>query len=240
MRISKWLKRGDTMTDSKPRDQFKLEASGDAREQFEDDNYYASNYSPLDKRGGGNMFASLLRQYGVFIGIIILGLLALIFIFNWLPRAPEDYQTERLVALEARLGQIEERLSGLERQFEPMDKAGASTGTGPEALRSRVDSLEKATTQRMDALAKRVDALTEKVAALAKKPVAGKSSAVKKASKPQTTPRPKKASYHTVKKGETLYSISRRYGLSVEALLKLNNLGTSTTINPGDKLRVSR
>ena len=228
------------MTENEPRNQFKLETGVDEQEQFEDDHYYASNYPPLNKKGRGNMVSQLLSQYGLFISIIVVGLLALIFIFNWLPRAPEDYQTERLVALEARMGQIEERLTDLERQLEPMKKASTTIGTGAEALKPRMDNLEKATSQRMDTLSKRVDTLTEKVALLTKKSTAGKPSAAKKASKTQTAPAAKKARYHTVKKGDTLYSISRRYGLSVEDLLKLNNLGTSTTINPGDKLRVSR
>jgi LysM repeat protein len=42
---------------------------------------------------------------------------------------------------------------------------------------------------------------------------------------------------HTVVKGDTLYNISKRYGLTVDALMKLNNL-TSTNIQLGQKLRV--
>lgn len=44
--------------------------------------------------------------------------------------------------------------------------------------------------------------------------------------------------YHTVKAGETLYRISRRYGISVNKLMGLNNLGSSA-INPGDRIKVS-
>lgn len=227
------------MTENEPRDQFKLETSTNDQEKFEDDHYFATDYSPLNKKHRGNMVVQLLKQYGLFISIIFVGLLALIFIFNWLPRAPEDYQTERLVALEARLGQIEERLSELERQLEPMNKDKA-TGTGADTLKSRMDNLEEAASQRMEALSKRVDILAEKVDAAVKTKPASKPSAAKKISKPQTTPSPKTARYHTVKKGDTLYSISRHYGLSVDELLKINKLGSNTTINPGDKLKVSR
>lgn len=45
--------------------------------------------------------------------------------------------------------------------------------------------------------------------------------------------------YHKVKKGETLYSIARAHGLSVEELLDLNRMTREKTIHPGDKLRVS-
>lgn len=44
-----------------------------------------------------------------------------------------------------------------------------------------------------------------------------------------------RASSYTVRKGDTLYSISRRYGLSVEQLMKYNNL-RGTTISIGQTL----
>ncbi len=48
---------------------------------------------------------------------------------------------------------------------------------------------------------------------------------------------PTGTAFHTVEKGDTLYSISRRYGLTVNALKQLNNL-TNDTISIGQKLRV--
>lgn len=46
--------------------------------------------------------------------------------------------------------------------------------------------------------------------------------------------------YHTVRSGDTLYSVGRRYGLSVKELMRVNNLPEGGTIHPGDRLRVSR
>ncbi len=43
--------------------------------------------------------------------------------------------------------------------------------------------------------------------------------------------------YHSVEKGDTLYNISKRYGTTVDSIIKLNNL-TSNTIRIGQKLRV--
>jgi LysM repeat protein len=45
--------------------------------------------------------------------------------------------------------------------------------------------------------------------------------------------------YHEVKPKETLYQISRRYGLTVDALLKLNRLAPDAVIHPGQKLIVA-
>jgi membrane-bound lytic murein transglycosylase D len=46
-------------------------------------------------------------------------------------------------------------------------------------------------------------------------------------------------SHHVVEKGDTLYSIARRNGMSVAELLDLNQLGKETVIRPGDRIRVA-
>jgi len=45
--------------------------------------------------------------------------------------------------------------------------------------------------------------------------------------------------YHTVKKGETLSKIARRYDTSVAILLKLNNLKYNSILQIGQKIRIS-
>lgn len=47
------------------------------------------------------------------------------------------------------------------------------------------------------------------------------------------------AKFHTVQKGETLYSLSKRYSVSVDQLRQWNNLGNSNTIRNGAQLQVS-
>ena len=55
---------------------------------------------------------------------------------------------------------------------------------------------------------------------------------------PATQPgTPATDTYYAVMKGDTLYSISRRYGLTVEQLMQMNNL-TTTTLNIGQVLKV--
>lgn len=48
----------------------------------------------------------------------------------------------------------------------------------------------------------------------------------------------KSVKYHTVKKGETLSGISRKYGTSVRTLSRLNGIGNNGTIYAGKKIRV--
>ena len=60
--------------------------------------------------------------------------------------------------------------------------------------------------------------------------------------KPEQTKISKKIThpiYHEVTVKETLYQISRRYGLTVDDLRKLNRLTPETVIHPGQKLIVS-
>jgi LysM repeat protein len=52
-----------------------------------------------------------------------------------------------------------------------------------------------------------------------------------------TTPVGGNAKFHEVKKGDTLWNISRRYGVSVDQVKQLNNL-TSNDIKIGQQLRV--
>ena len=49
----------------------------------------------------------------------------------------------------------------------------------------------------------------------------------------------KDARYHKVSKGETLYSIARSRGVTVEELCKINHIGKSMRIRPGQILRFS-
>lgn len=49
----------------------------------------------------------------------------------------------------------------------------------------------------------------------------------------------KAASIYTVRRGDTLWAIATRHGVSVASLSKANGLGSSTTIHPGQKLTVS-
>jgi LysM repeat protein len=44
--------------------------------------------------------------------------------------------------------------------------------------------------------------------------------------------------YHTVRRGETIYQISKRYGLTVKKLLELNNLPGGAVIYSNQKLRI--
>jgi LysM repeat protein len=63
--------------------------------------------------------------------------------------------------------------------------------------------------------------------------------ASKKIVKKSTVVTEKKAAmFHTVKKGETLWSISQKYKTSVATLRKLNKMSSTATIYPGTNLLI--
>jgi membrane-bound lytic murein transglycosylase D len=54
----------------------------------------------------------------------------------------------------------------------------------------------------------------------------------------ESTPSSPIESSHTVQAGETLFSISKKYGLSVAELKQLNGIGSQNLITVGQKLRI--
>ena len=65
------------------------------------------------------------------------------------------------------------------------------------------------------------------------------SSSVRGASSTSRVPSGSRPAFHTVRNGETLYSIARRYGLTIKDLAAWNRLGDGTLINVNQRLRLS-
>ena len=168
-------------------------------------------YSPK-RRGNGSGSSRYLR-------ILLVVFLVLIFaggILYFLGRQPTSSGVgplqSKVVALEQRIGGLEKRIAELQ---------GKISAPAPDL-----------------ALLQRVDALSQKMEALEKQ----KQPAAEPKAKPPTPSKPTASAekkYHTVQKGETLYGISKKYGISVEELRKLNNLSKDPSLRTGQKLLVS-
>ena len=52
----------------------------------------------------------------------------------------------------------------------------------------------------------------------------------------RTPPRVARGETIEVQQGDTLYGISKRYGVSISALIEVNGLGHGSTIKPGQQL----
>ena len=120
---------------------------------------------------------------------------------------------------QAKMVAFEEKLSSLERQISDLQgKVGAGGGPDP-ALNQRLEVLA----QKVEVLEKRARPTTE-----SKSEPAPPKPAVKVQNR-----------YHTVQKGETLFKISKKYGITVEELRKINNLSGGQSVRTGQKLLIS-
>jgi LysM repeat protein len=145
--------------------------------------------------------------------VMIVMVLVLIFvagIYYFIKRPAEGDAT-----LQSKIASLEEKITGLEKQI--ADLQGKLVTGGPDP-----------------SLVHRVEALSQKVEGLEKKAQLTTESKAKPAS-PKATPK----RYHTVHKGETLSGISKKYGITVEELRKLNGLSRSQPVRTGQKLLVS-
>jgi membrane-bound lytic murein transglycosylase D len=96
----------------------------------------------------------------------------------------------------------------------------------------RIDRFEGTVTTQIDQIIKELGKLHQKTGSAP----APKAKAPKPVAKTGTE---KKVRFHEVSAGETLYSISRRYGLTVDQLRTYNDIGKNTAIRPGQKLKLS-
>lgn len=169
-------------------------------------------YSPDRRQTGPDK-----KKIGIFaaVGVVVLAVIGGIYMM--LGNGGISKDEARL--MQTKLGSLEQKIVALEKQ--------------QAALQARLpaEGAEAALTGKIDTLAQRVEALEKKPA-----PVA--------AEKPKAAQKEKAASsgkkVHTVQKGETIYGISKKYGMKPDDLRKLNNLGAEDTVKPGQKLIVSK
>lgn len=163
-------------------------------------------------------------------------------------------------ALEKRISELEVALAKLASSPTPADlEAG---GELPPTKRlteaeQRVGRLETAMTLKMDSVIGRLEKLERQIAGLknastpppvvkvskspSKPPVKTKTAQTQKTTTEKTatkTATPKQSMFHTVQKGETLWSISQKYKTTVPAIRKLNNLTPEDKIYPGNNILV--
>ena len=161
-------------------------------------------------------------------GIGALVLIVLIAIFFG---GDDNLSKKDLTSLKTRLDLLEERLT----RFEGVELRVASLEKKDNELKqsmAEIDRSKKLLTQRYNDLAQRLEKLNKEKSTVPKK--AESSMAVQKKQIPLSEKR-----FHKVSPGETLYRISNKYGITVEELCRLNNIGKDTTIQPGQKLLVS-
>jgi len=203
-----------------------------------------------DMTGKNIMGVSLLNK-NEFIMILSGALLLTLVIFFLFFRSSDpkvepvekSVSTASFVDLEKRIEKIEQALQ-LKEDASGSAKGNTEKGmSGIDPIKERVTRLETAFSTKFDALIERMGKIEKSTSLFENKPVATavtpkldpkRLTPIKKALKKEK----KTSAFHTVQKGETLYSISKKYNTSVASLLKLNNLSATAKIYPGAKIIV--
>ena len=145
---------------------------------------------------------------------------------------------QKLSVMEARIRQLEERLDKYEAMDDKVTRIWEQAKSF-EKFKGRFDRSEASMSLRMDHLTMSLEALQKQVSTTKEKPEpqpAAQSENQTPASKPEAPA----IQYHQVVAGDTLYSISKRYNLTVDELLQINRMDKNTVIVPGQKLIVRK
>ncbi len=136
-----------------------------------------------------------------------------------------------VASIQARLQALEEKGSRLDA----MEADVASLHQQEEALRESVSGLQSSVKTMKGTL----DSVSREVALLNKKMGQRSSRGKGTVSTKKKGAMGKHPVSHVVRKGESFYSIAKKYGISVVDLCRLNNLSQKSVIRPGQKLLVA-
>ncbi len=166
----------------------------------------------------------------VIVGAIGLLLVAVI-VWLFLSDDRQSLDTNAIQKFESRLTQLEEKLAKLEwldQGLARLDKQEKDYA----GLSEKIDQLDAAYKRELANIARTVKKSGQPSPAKKANKDAPKVASVKKDAGPSSKT-------HTVKAGETLYGIGRKYDVSLEELRKLNNLSAKSKIFPGQKLKLT-
>ena len=192
----------------------------EGEEELGPEDYYGNQSGILPNK------SNLLYIIGGIGLLIIVILLAIV-----LSRPSDVVDREQLQALEEKIQGLEKRLATIGLLDQALDRID-NNEKELNLIMERVDRFEGTVTTQIDQIIKELGTLYQKKG-LAPAPK------VKSPQPDAKSTEEKKTKVHEVSAGETLYSISRRYGLTVDQLRAYNNIGKDAAIRPGQKLKLS-
>lgn len=212
-----------------------------AKEEYFDEEQYSPWEKPTNAAKSGP-FKSIPAVF-LLLGLAIVTCVAALLILL-MSNKGGSVTTDQVVALEGRIRQLEERLDKYEAIDEKVTRIWEQAKSF-EKFKDRFDRTEASMSLRMDHLTMSLETLQKQLSKA--KPSEAKPSEAKSEEQDKTVPPAEEApaqkgaaelQYHTVAKGDTFYSISRQYNLSVETLLKINRLEKNSVLQVGQKLIV--
>jgi LysM repeat protein len=204
-----------------------FDLTGQANSEPEQHDFYEQEYLQWDKKKK-TKFGSGIFKLPETIPFSWLGVVFLIFIILLI--LAMGGTLGKISSLESRVKTLEEQIV---RSQDVDDKLTQVLGQAQalEQLKDGFDRLESSMTLRMDHLSTGLNDLQKKTAQVS----AQKTRGLKPATVVKKTP---KKRYHTVRSGDTLYNIGRKYGVTVKKIRALNKLSHTALIQPGQKLIV--
>lgn len=183
----------------------------------------------FDERYNDKPRSSSLKKKTLFIGgaVILVIIIATLF-----PSRKSDLSKADFNVLIERVDRIEAQVTDIEEtQKRITDSLLAQKNTVREGV-TVVSGTEGTMAQQLDLLARKVEELQQKMGSVVKEVQAIRTVTGDRV-------QAKKTQYHVVVRGESLYRIARKYGLTVNELCKLNKITPRQSIYPGQKLLVS-
>ena len=167
-----------------------------------------------------------------------LGLIVLVVILVLIFSRPKNIVDQKqLQALETRMQQLEKKLATIGVMDQIIERLGKQEQK-LDRFEKKTDRFESTVTTQIDQIIIELGALHQKISQKTPASAPQPETAAKKqpgaAKKAQS-----KAQFHQVQVGETLYRISRQYGLSIAQLRTYNDLAANAAIYPGQKLKLS-
>ncbi len=184
----------------------------------------------------------------ILLGALLLTIIIFFFFFRTSDPVSQPVPASPVSAspdLENRIKNMEQALQAMEKSASPGGGGAPKEKSGINPLEERVARLETAFSVKMDSMIDRMGKIEKHIAQLTTKPDVAPDVPVVKSESAAAVPEKKivkkdkkESMFHTVQKGETLFSISKKYSTSVETLRKLNNLPNDAAIFPGNNILV--
>jgi LysM repeat protein len=154
------------------------------------------------------------------VGLIII----VILIVSFLSGPNDAVDSRQLQSLDAKIQQMEKKLASFGSMDQALDRLGQLEKKLSQ-ISERFDRLNSTVTTQIDQIIKELGMLHQK-STQTPQPV-------------KTVQKETKPNFHQVRPKETLWGISRRYGLTLEQLRSYNKMGPNATLQPGQKLKLT-
>ncbi len=202
------------------------------------DRFYDSASESASKEDDNNNLDDHLKNKKSFINDPLIfaglgmGLIVVVIFIGWI-FLQKQFVTgkNQIIQLGTRIEQFEDRLAKIKEIGEQISRLEMQL----KEFAPSVERIDRFATS----LSLRLDTLTRKLESQGNKTVEIKAADTAAPKTIGPTSNNVKIHYHVVQIGETLYKISRQYGLSVDELRRINKLESNTKIYPGQKLIVS-